>query len=107
MAANAETKPRFVIQAEKKYRQARRTAKAAENYLNRLNQEAAQERQHAMARNEQWIEPRGLWRKKLAANQNLAFARELEREAFTELNHAQDIARRMREFQPSPTRWPW
>ena len=113
-AANTAAKPGFLIQAERKYRQARHAVIAAENSLNRLNQEEAQESQRAMAQYGEWNEPTGLWRKTRAAEKNLDFARELEREALSELNDARDAARRMRvgglppkEFQPSPTWWPW
>jgi hypothetical protein len=108
-------KPGFLIQAEKKYRQARDAVKAVENYIDRLNQEEARESQRATAKYGQWIEPTELWRKTRAAEQNLAWARELERQALTELNDARDAARTMRvggfppqEFQsPSPLWWLW
>ena len=113
-AATAAAKPRFVIQAETNYRQARQAVTAARHDLNRLNQQEAREAQRAMAEHGQWIEPAGLWRKTRAAERNLAFAREHERHARTQLNHALDAARTMRvggfpkgEFQPSTSWWPW
>jgi hypothetical protein len=113
--ANVAGKPGFLIQAEKKYLHARHTVKAAESYIDQLNQEEARESRRAMAKYGQWIEPAGLWRKTRAAEQNLAFARELERQALTELNDARDTVRTMRvggfppqEFQPpSPLWWLW
>ena len=115
MAATAAAKPAFLIQAEKKYRQARQAVIAAENYLNRVSREEARESQRAMAQSGQWIEPTQLWRKTRAAEQNLAYARELEAQALTELNDARDAARTTRvggfpkgEFQPlRPFWWLW
>jgi len=114
-AAIAAAKPAFVIQAEKKYRQARQAVTAAESHLNRVKQQEARESQRAMARYGQWSEPTRLWRKTRAAERNLAFARESERQALTELNKARDAARTARvggfpkgEFQPpSPFWWLW
>jgi len=96
-----------VIQAEKKYRQARQAVTAAESHLNRVKQQEARESQRAMARYGQWTEPTrlgerpappsGIWRSRAKS----------ERQALTELNKARDAARTARvggfpkgEFQP-------
>jgi hypothetical protein len=113
-ATAAAAKPRFVIQAEKNYRQAQQAVTAAQHDLSRLNQQEAREGQRAMDKHGQWIEPAGLWRKTRAAERNLAFAREREHDARTQLNHARDVARRTRvggfpkgEFQPLSPFWWW
>jgi tRNA uridine 5-carbamoylmethylation protein Kti12 len=102
--------PSYVVQAEKNYRQARRAVEAAENDVERLNRKATRETRRAMAKYGQWIEPAGLWQKHRAANQNLSFLRQQERQAFKELNRARDAARRSRVGtvqQPEPLSTPF
>lgn len=112
--AAAAAEPDFVVRAENNYREARSAFAAAKNRLDRLEQKEAREGRSTVARNGQWIEPRRLWRKKLAAARSFAFARTEEREAFQEFNRARDAGRRMRvgtvrqpEPLTSPLWWLW
>jgi len=114
MAATAAAKPGYLIRAEKNYRQARQAVVALQDELKQLNQQKAREGQRALAKNGQWIEPAGLWRKTRAAERNLAFARMHEHHARTELNVARNTARTNRvggfpkgEFQPLSPFWWW
>jgi SH3-like domain-containing protein len=107
----SQTKPTFLIQAEEQYRQAGQALKTAEKNLNRLRQEEARLSQISLAKTGSWIEPGALWHQKLAAEQNLAFARELERQARARLDNAEDEARSTQEakwsnaHKPSLSSW--
>jgi uncharacterized protein YraI len=109
-----QTKPTFLIRAEEQYRQAQQAVNTAERNLNRLRQEEARLSQISMAKIGSWIEPDSLWHKKLAAEQNLAFAQELERQARALRDNAEDEARSAQEAKwskahsPSaPSWWQW
>ncbi len=109
-AAATRAKPAFVLQAERKYHEARRAFQAAESDLAQVQSEEAQSSRRAMARRGQWIEPAGLWRRKRAAMRTAALARQDERRAFKNLNRARDVARRMRIGpvpQPEPLNTPF
>ncbi|HMK89216.1 MAG TPA: hypothetical protein VK446_06240 [Methylocystis sp.] len=113
-ASAAGRKPQFVIDAERNYAQARQERVVAQERVARLGREETREGRAALASAGQWIEPSGLWREQLAAEQNLAFAQSHERYAFDELNRARDAARRMRvggapqpEPLSSPFWWLW
>ena len=113
-ATAAAAKPGYLLQAEKNYRQAQDAVAAAQDDFNRLKRQETREGQRALAKHGQWIEPTALWRKARAAERNLAFARQHERQTFMELNNARDVARTNRvggfpkgEFQPSTSWWHW
>jgi hypothetical protein len=112
--AAATARPAFVVQAEKNYRRAQDAVATAQDDFNRLKRQETREGQRALAKHGQWIEPTALWRKARAAERNLAFARQHERQTFMELNNARDVARTNRvggfpkgEFQPSTSWWHW
>jgi len=96
MGAERRADPGFVTQAEQKYADARRARLAAQDVLTRLRNEAAAQSEAAMGKTGQWIEPEELWRRELAAQRSVAFAKSQERQAFEDLNRARDIARRHR-----------
>jgi hypothetical protein len=67
-----------------------------------------------MAQTGSWFEPQELWQKKRAAEQNLGFAQEVERQARAALDNAEDQARSIWEaswsssHQPiRPSWWQW
>jgi hypothetical protein len=107
-------KPKFLVQAEKNYHQAQSALRTAQENLDRLRQTEAQQSQAALAKTGSWIEPQALWQKMRAAEQNLAFAQERERQARAALDNAEDQARSIweanwsRSHQPTrPSWWQW
>lgn len=89
----AKAKPRSLVQAERRYEQARTTAAAARQTLDRLLQIEARRRQLATDKTGSWIEPTALWREKVAAERNLAHLRKVEGQARATLYNEIDKAR--------------
>ena len=91
-AKNASA-PAYVVAAQLKYRKARKAFSHAERALAQVKQEEARRSRLAIAARGQWIEPRELWRKKQAAEQNLMAARKNAQFAFQNFNRGRDVAR--------------
>jgi hypothetical protein len=88
--------PAYLTAAQSRYRKARSALSHARALLACVKREEARQSRLAMTARGQWIEPRGLWREKQAAEQNLVAARKSFQLAFRELNRARDAARRKR-----------
>jgi uncharacterized protein YraI len=106
LGKTGKVKPKFLIQAQKNYKQAQSAVKTAKQTLDRLLQTEAQQSQSAMAKTGSWIEPQGLWQKIRAAEQNLAFVREQESQARAALDNAEDKARSIWESNWSQSHQP-
>jgi hypothetical protein len=85
-----KVRPKFLLQARKNYNQAQMAVESAKQSLNQILQTEAQQNQSAIAKTGSWIEPQALWEKIRAAEQNLAFAQEQERQARARLDNAED-----------------
>jgi uncharacterized protein YgiM (DUF1202 family) len=107
----AKVRPKFLLQARKDYEQSQTALEAAKHSLSQLQQTEAQQSKSAIANTGSWIEPQALWQKLRAAEQNLAFAQEQERQARARLDNAEDRARAMWETKWShthqPSWWQW
>jgi len=101
-----KVRPKFLLQARKDYKQAQSALEAARQNLNQVLQTEAQQSKLALAKTGSWIEPQALWEKKRAAEQNLAFAQEQERQARARLDNAEDQARSLWESKWSGTHQP-
>jgi hypothetical protein len=93
-------RPQYLIAAQRKYNRAIAAVNVANENLDRLLRIEARQSRRALATSGSWIEPAALWREKVSAQQQAAFAHELEREARAELDNAEDQARAI-----SSARW--